>query len=42
MYWEETLNTAAMEHLKNSIEHKIRLLFEDRRDVLFDVKRGFT
>ena len=31
-----------MEHLKNNIEAKIRLLFEDRRDVLFDVKRGFT
>ena len=40
-YWTDP-DVEAMEFLKNSIDNKIKTLFADRRDVLFDVKRGFT
>ena len=41
-YWSDHVDLPAINYLKDSIDAKILALFNDRRDVLFDVKRGFT
>ena len=41
-YWSDHTDLAAITYLKDSIDSRFVHLFNDRRDVLFDAKRGFT
>ena len=41
MYWAPP-NGSSIDSLKTLLDNKLRGLFDDRRDLLFDIRRGFT